>query len=152
MIYHERNATFQIHMPVFIIQSSSFGTRWEIALTWKPQNLTNEKSTYVHVMVWCHQLTSHYVSHCWPRSMAFPMVRSVYKSSYIQHCIDTSHNMQSVSFSPRVYITNPENWYSVMVNKGQSSFWVMWELLELEKVMGFILWWCFSAKMNFNFK
>ena len=34
-----------------IIQNSSLGTRCEIADRWMPQNLTNEKSTLVQVMV-----------------------------------------------------------------------------------------------------
>ena len=41
----------------------------EITVKWIPQNLTNEKSTLVQVMACCHQATSHYLSHCWPRSM-----------------------------------------------------------------------------------
>ena len=27
------------------------------------------KSTFVQVMAWCHQVTSHYMSQCWPRFM-----------------------------------------------------------------------------------
>ena len=36
---------------------------------WMPQDLTNDKSTLVHVMAWCHQATSYYPSQCWHRSM-----------------------------------------------------------------------------------
>ena len=32
----------------------------QIALRWMPLDLTNEKSTLVQVMAWCHQATSHY--------------------------------------------------------------------------------------------
>ena len=32
-------------------------------------DLTNDKSTLVQVMAWCHQATSHYLTQCWPRSM-----------------------------------------------------------------------------------
>ena len=35
-----------------------------------PQNLTNQKSTLVQVMAWCHQATSHYLSQMWPISMS----------------------------------------------------------------------------------
>ena len=38
-----------------LIQNSSMGTCCEIALSWMPQNLTNEKSTLVQVMALCHQ-------------------------------------------------------------------------------------------------
>ena len=32
--------------------------------------LTDDQSTLVQVLGWCHQATSHYLSQCWPRSMA----------------------------------------------------------------------------------
>ena len=41
-----------------------------IALRWMLQNLTNEKSTLVQVMAWCHQAPSHYQSQCCPWSMS----------------------------------------------------------------------------------
>ena len=41
------------------------------ALSWMPQNFTNEKSTLLQVMDWCHLATSHYLSKCWPRSVSF---------------------------------------------------------------------------------
>ena len=46
-------------------QNSSLGTCCEISLMWMPQNLTNEKSTLIQVMAWCHQATSHYLGQCW---------------------------------------------------------------------------------------
>ena len=30
------------------------------------RDLTDDKSTLVQVMAWCHQATSHYLSQCWP--------------------------------------------------------------------------------------
>ena len=33
-------------------------------------DLTDDKSTLVQVMAWCRQATSHYLSHCWHRSMS----------------------------------------------------------------------------------
>ena len=33
-----------------------------------PQARTDDKSTLVQVMAWCHQATSHYLNQCWPRS------------------------------------------------------------------------------------
>ena len=42
-------------------------TSYEIALKWMPQNQFDDKSTLVQVMALCHQATSHYLSHCWPR-------------------------------------------------------------------------------------
>ena len=46
-----------------------WGISSEIALIWMSLDLTNDKSTLVQVMSWCHQATSHYLSQCWPRSM-----------------------------------------------------------------------------------
>ena len=50
-----------------VIMSISF----EIVLWWMPPNLTDDKSrlVQVHVIIWCCQATSHYLSQCWPRSM-----------------------------------------------------------------------------------
>ena len=33
-------------------------------------DLTEDKSTLLQVMAWCHQATSHYLSQCWPRSVS----------------------------------------------------------------------------------
>ena len=43
---------------------------YKIAFKWMPMDLTDGKSTWVQVMVWCHQATSHYLSQCWPRSLS----------------------------------------------------------------------------------
>ena len=42
---------------------------YEIAIRWMPLDLTDDKSTLVQVMAWCHQATSHYLNQCWPRSV-----------------------------------------------------------------------------------
>ena len=41
---------------------------YDNVLRWMPQDLTDDKSTLVQVMAWCHQATSHYLNQCWPRS------------------------------------------------------------------------------------
>ena len=41
----------------------------QIALRWMPLDLTDEYSTLVQVMAWCHLATSHYLSQCWPSSI-----------------------------------------------------------------------------------
>ena len=53
-----------------LIQNRNLGTGSVITLRWMPQILTNEKSTLVQVMAWCHQATSHYLNQCWPSSMS----------------------------------------------------------------------------------
>ena len=42
----------------------------EIALGWMPQDFTDDKSTLVQVMAWCHQATSHYLGQCLPTSIS----------------------------------------------------------------------------------
>ena len=42
----------------------------EIAFRWVSLDLTDDKSTLVQVMAWCHQATSHCLSQCWPKSMS----------------------------------------------------------------------------------
>ena len=53
-----------------ILVIDDWGISCEIALTWKPQDLTDGKSTLVQVMAWCRQATSHYLSQCWPSSLS----------------------------------------------------------------------------------
>ena len=50
--------------------NGGWGISNEIALRWMPLDLTDDKSALVQVMAWCRQATSHYLSQCWPRSMA----------------------------------------------------------------------------------
>ena len=47
-----------------------------------PQDPTDDKSTLVHVMAWCHQATSHYLNQCWPRS---PMPYGVTRPQWVNH-------------------------------------------------------------------
>ena len=53
-----------------ILVIDDWGISCEITLTWKPQDFTDDKSTLVQVMAWCHQATSHYLSQCWPSSLS----------------------------------------------------------------------------------
>ena len=46
------------------------GRAMAVKLLWMPQYLTSKKSTLVRVMPWCHQITSHYVSQCWHKSLS----------------------------------------------------------------------------------
>ena len=46
-----------------------WGISFELAIRWMSLNLTDEKSTLVQVMAWCHQATSHYLSQWWPRAL-----------------------------------------------------------------------------------
>ena len=55
-----------------------WGTSCDIALRWMSLGLTDDKSTMVQLMAWCHQATSHYLSQCWSRSMS-PYGHNEYK-------------------------------------------------------------------------
>ena len=50
-----------------IIQNSSFTLTVKLLSGEDP---TNKNATLVQVMVWCHQVTNHYLSQCWPRSLS----------------------------------------------------------------------------------
>ena len=58
---------------IYNIQScfmSGIFRSYDNALRWKPRDLTDVKPTFVQVMAWCRQATSHYLSQCWTRSMS----------------------------------------------------------------------------------
>ena len=51
-----------------ILVIDGWGISCEIALIWMSLDFTDDQSTLVQVMAWCHQATSHYLNQCWPRS------------------------------------------------------------------------------------
>ena len=63
--FNFRKAIFRL-----ILVNGGWDISCEIALRWMPLDLTDDKSTLVQVMAWCHQAPSHYLSQCWPRSMS----------------------------------------------------------------------------------
>ena len=69
---HCHQTLFNIRKIIFklTLVNDDWGISYEIALRRMPQGFTDDKSTLVQVMAWCHQATSHYLSQCWPRSMS----------------------------------------------------------------------------------
>ena len=63
--YHFKTVIFNLVFFIGIFTSSN-----DNPPRWMPCALTNDKSTLVQVMAWCHQATSHYLSQCWPSSMS----------------------------------------------------------------------------------
>ena len=59
-----KNTIFNLVLPAGIFRSSH-----DNACRWMPQAPTDDKSTLVKVMDWCHQAKSHYLTQCWPSSM-----------------------------------------------------------------------------------
>ena len=62
---HFKTAIFNLVLLIAIFTSSK-----DNALRLMPRDLTDDKSTLVQVMAWCHQATSHYLSQCWLSSMS----------------------------------------------------------------------------------
>ena len=52
-----------------ILVIDGWGISCEIVLIWMSLDYTDDQSTLVQVMAWCHQATRHYLSQCWPRSL-----------------------------------------------------------------------------------
>ena len=42
----------------------------QVTIDWMPGDLVDDKLKLDQVTAWCHPETSHYLSQCWPRSMA----------------------------------------------------------------------------------
>ena len=62
---HFKTAIFNLVLLIDFFRSFN-----DNAPRWMPWDLTDDKSTSVQVMAWCHQATSHYLSQCWPSSMS----------------------------------------------------------------------------------
>ena len=65
MLWHLRYLIFQIISVI-----DGWGISCELALRWMSIDLTEYKSTFVQVMAWCRQATSHYLNQWWPRSLS----------------------------------------------------------------------------------
>ena len=88
-----------------IIHNSGLGIHSPIALSWMPQNLTDNKSTLVQVMAWCRQATSHYLHQCWPSYLSpYDVIRpqwvKVFFFNYEGYCILLEIALKFVSQDP----------------------------------------------------
>ena len=64
----EWNFRHAIFKQILVIDG--WGISCEIALIWMSLDFTDDQPILVQVMAWCHQATSHYLSQCWPSSLA----------------------------------------------------------------------------------
>ena len=87
--YDFRSTVFKV-----IMHNSSLSTHCEIVPRWMPQNLTKGKSTLDHVMAWCHQARSRYLSQCWPRSV---LPYDVTRSQWVNHVYPLCHDIVMLS-------------------------------------------------------
>ena len=56
---------------------------WKLALRWMPQDLMGWESTLLQGMVWCHQATNLYLSHC---SLKFMSTYGITRSQWVNPC------------------------------------------------------------------
>ena len=61
---------FTITIIEHMLRITFMSTSCEIGLMWVPQNTLDDKSALGHVMAWCCQAPSHYLSQSWPRSVS----------------------------------------------------------------------------------
>ena len=75
-----------------------WGNSCKTALWWMPLDLTDDKSTMAQVMAWCHQTTSHYLSHCWPRStLPYDVARLQWVKKFMCYTISNLQNLSLIS-------------------------------------------------------
>ena len=61
---------FRLIIFIQILVIDRWGISCETALIWMSLDFTDDRSTLIQVMAWCHQATSYYLSQCWPRSLS----------------------------------------------------------------------------------
>ena len=92
-----------------ILAIDTWVIRHDIALWWMSLDLTDDKSTLVQVMAWCHQAPSHCLSQCWPRSLLpYGVTRSQWVKNPYQHFFTTSKDLyQHFSTDPNKFSLAP---------------------------------------------
>ena len=91
-----------------IVVIGGWGISCEITLIWMSLVFTDDQSILVHVMAWCRQATSHYLSQCWPR---FISLYGVTSPLWV-------NNVDNIT---KAYIYLVLSWYG-------SSWWRHWKL------------------------
>ena len=90
-----KNVTFNLVLLIGIFRSSHDNALWLMI-----ENLTDDKSTLVQVMVWFRQAINHYLSQCWPRSLSpYGVTRFQCINLHIPNHPHTTH--------PLCYLANP---------------------------------------------
>ena len=84
---------FKVEFPdTVIIDNLSFSC--ESVLRSVSQDITDEKSSSVQVMAWCHQAASHYSNQCWWRSMwPHGISRGQWVDEYVSGYINNGQGM-----------------------------------------------------------
>ena len=72
-------------------------------------DLTEDKSTLVQLMAWCHQATSHYMSQCWPRSVSsYGVTRPQWVDGQFHLC--WYHVVCTIMFYPMFSVNSSSPW------------------------------------------
>ena len=109
----EWNFRYLIFQIISVIDGCDISS--ELALRWMSLDLTDEKSTLVQVMAWCHQATSHYLSQCWPRSLSpYGVTRPQWLKS--SHC-NSFEDLAPVDFI-----------YGCLIFKWIAETWLWWHV------------------------
>ena len=130
-----RSVTFSVLDRLFpyLVCIGIFGSFFYKVFSWMQWRLTDDKSTLVQVMAWCHQAISHYLNQCWPRSISpygitRPQWVKWYWWSWKPHSVTLSSNhgsAQDCSNSSALIMELLQT-----CNK-PSIYWLIWLLAEL---------------------
>ena len=94
-----------------IMQNGSLGTRREIALSWMPQSLNDEKSRLIQIMAWCRQAASHYLKQCWPRSMSpYAVIRPRWVLTIEEGSLQNINSVHSLKRQRTISLRNFRRW------------------------------------------
>ena len=81
-----------------------------------PLDLTDDKSTLVRVMAWCHQATSYYLSQCWPRFMSpYSVTRPQWVNSLSTGWFD--YNLDCILFKFMLLIDTLSNSHEIALSR-----------------------------------
>ena len=95
-----KNVIFNLALFIGIFKST-----YDNVLRWMPEDLTDDKSTLVQVMVGCRQATSHYLNQCcWPSSLSSygitgPQWVKDWLINWVLHCLPLGHITQCDNLS-----------------------------------------------------
>ena len=138
-----------------------WGISCGIALIWMPLDFTDDQSTLVQVMAWCHRATSHYVSQCWPRSLSpYGVTRGQWVNTlrlrqngrpipdHIFNCMKMKKNPLRFHWRlfPRVQFTIFQHWSFIGSDNGLAPRWRQ-AIIWTNDGQG---WWCIYASLDLN--
>ena len=117
-------------------------------------DFTDDESTLVQVMAWCHQATSHYLSQCWPRYMSpygvtrpqwvkakFGMFFVIVNSDAWSASVTIVPRAKSYDIGPRYYGTWLYSSIRPHAHFNEIVIWLTWYSGAILLVFNFTSWW-----------